>query len=196
MRRDGARYNAASAQISLGLQANIRQNATMLQKRKEKSPRLDRIFQKFDAPVFFATLNTHGRAPILARSEIRAALESYCQRAEQFHIGVGRYVIMPDHVHLFVSFGAGCRTTLGVWVRGLKRHLEKTLRSTGSAPVRFGGQVLQSFWQPGFHDHLLRNDESYAEKWNYVRENPVRAGLVSRVEDWPYQGEVTVIDRV
>jgi hypothetical protein len=51
-------------------------------------------------------------------------------------------------------------------------------------------------WQPGFFDHLLRNDESYARKWEYVRENPVRAGLVAERDQWPHQGEIVVIDRV
>jgi len=40
-----------------------------------------------------------------------------------------------------------------------------------------------------FH-HRLRGGESYAQKWQYVRENPVRAGLVTRPEDWPYFGRV------
>jgi len=46
-----------------------------------------------------------------------------------------------------------------------------------------------------FFDHLLRNNESYAQKWEYVRENPVRAGLVHCSEDWSYQGEIVYIDR-
>ena len=45
----------------------------------------------------------------------------------------------------------------------------------------------------GFFDHLLRSEESYAQKWDYVRENPVRAQLVERVEDWPYAGELITI---
>lgn len=53
-----------------------------------------------------------------------------------------------------------------------------------------------TFWQRGFFDHLLRNSESYTEKWEYVRQNPVRAGLVRHPDDWPYQGEVVAIDRV
>ena len=36
-------------------------------------------------------------------------------------------------------------------------------------------------------NRLLRSDESLHEKWLYVRENPVRAGLVKRCKDWPYQ---------
>ena len=45
-------------------------------------------------------------------------------------------------------------------------------------------------WQEEFFDHVLRSSESYSEKWNYVRENPVRASLVADADDWPYQGEI------
>jgi putative transposase len=45
-------------------------------------------------------------------------------------------------------------------------------------------------WQKGFFDHLLRSEESAAEKWEYVRDNPVRAGLVVDVNDWEFAGEI------
>jgi putative transposase len=45
-------------------------------------------------------------------------------------------------------------------------------------------------WQADTFDHLLRNAESYSEKWEYVRQNPVRAGLYAQPEDWPWQGEI------
>ena len=45
------------------------------------------------------------------------------------------------------------------------------------------------FQAGGFH-RRLRDGESYAQKWQYVRENPVRAKLVARPEDWPYFGRV------
>jgi putative transposase len=50
--------------------------------------------------------------------------------------------------------------------------------------------VVNRVWQPGFFDHLLRSSESYSEKWEYVRLNPVRKGLVDRPEEWPYQGQI------
>jgi REP element-mobilizing transposase RayT len=84
---------------------------------------------------------------------------------------------MPDHLHIFVR--SDLEFDLGIWVRGLKRAL-----SSG-----------RNFWQPGFFDHILRTDESYGEKWNYVRDNPVRAGLVSGNDEWPFQGELVAIDR-
>ena len=51
-------------------------------------------------------------------------------------------------------------------------------------------QLAQPIWQEDVFDHIMRSRESYAAKWAYVRENPVRAGLVSRAEDWPWQGEI------
>ena len=49
------------------------------------------------------------------------------------------------------------------------------------------------FWQKNFWDTQLRRHESYAAKWDYVRNNPVRARLVTKPEDWPYQGELNVL---
>jgi hypothetical protein len=45
-------------------------------------------------------------------------------------------------------------------------------------------------WQTDHWDRRLRTGESYTAKWEYVRENPVRHGLVEKTDDWPFQGEV------
>jgi len=86
---------------------------------------------------------------------------------------------MPDHIHLFVSNNSD--KALSQWVRLLKRHL--SLAVPGSRP----------HWQKGFFDHLIRNSESYSEKWDYVFQNPVRAGLVPNPDDWPWQGEIEAL---
>ena len=51
-------------------------------------------------------------------------------------------------------------------------------------------RLLPPVWQEEFFDHVLRSSESYAEKWTYVRENPVRADLVKKSNEWPWQGEI------
>ena len=38
-----------------------------------------------------------------------------------------------------------------------------------------------------------RSNESYSEKWNYVFDNPVRAGLVSKAQEWKYAGEIETL---
>jgi REP-associated tyrosine transposase len=92
---------------------------------------------------------------------------------------------MPDHVHLFVC--GGDDFVLGRWIGGLKQALA---RGVGWSKPK--GQI----WQEGFFDHVMRNDESMSQKWEYIRQNPVRAGLVDRSTDWPFQGEIVPLDRV
>ena len=145
--------------------------------------RLGRVFDV--SPLYFVTFCTYKRSRCLAYDDVRAAFVLFARRAERdFNVAVGRYVIMPDHVHLFVRGGPEFR--LGRWVGLLKQALTKAANLS---------RAQREVWQEGFFDHLMRNDESYAQKWDYVRENPVRAGLVKVAEDWPYQGEIVHIDR-
>jgi hypothetical protein len=48
-------------------------------------------------------------------------------------------------------------------------------------------------WQKDFFDRQLRTGESYAQKWQYIWQNPIVAKFCSRPEDWPYQGELNVL---
>ena len=125
---------------------------------------------------------------------------------------------MPDHVHLFVCGDAEFR--LGRWIAMRKQALAKACSrlpaasgedvarsesvESGSPLAPPTGRRLQraesvqpahTIWQRGFFDHVLRKDESYGQKWTYVRDNPVRAGLVANADDWPYAGEIIYIDR-
>jgi REP element-mobilizing transposase RayT len=149
--------------------------------RSERLRRLERIFPAF--PIYFVTACTLDRKHLLATREVHEAFVSFAHRGEGHGAYVGSYVLMPDHLHLFVALAE--QQKLSPWMKSLKNSLSKTLRTTGiSAP----------HWQKGFFDHVLRNDESASQKWEYVRDNPVRAGLVKRWEDWPYRGEVWALE--
>jgi len=151
---------------------------------KGRPPRLGQIFQIYDPPLYFITIRTIHRQKIRELATAHRAFGFYVRRArDEFGVVVGRYVMMPDHVHLFVR--GNNDFNLARWVSGLKRAMS----------IPLGGTKKRPLWQPGFFDHILRNDESYNQKWEYVRENPVRAGLVSLADDWPYQGEFVFIDR-
>lgn len=150
---------------------------------KGRPPRLEEIFQRYGAAVFFVTICTLHRQRFSDLAKVKEAFEAYAVRATDFNVAVGRYVLMPDHMHFFICGDEEFK--LAEWVKGLKRAITSA----------FSKEQARSLWQPGFFDHLLRNDESYGQKWTYVCENPVRAGLVSKVEDWPFQGEIIEIDR-
>ena len=101
-------------------------------------PRLDRVFVA--APVYFITFCTYRRRPVLATPELHAALVAFSKRAYlEHHIAVGRYVILPDHIHLFVS---GDRSfDPGRWIGLLKQALAKCALSL----KRFGSGLAAVF---------------------------------------------------
>ena|SRR5579859_3306295 len=173
--------------------------------RPPRLKRLDRLFTSH--PLYFVTTNTEDRKPILANARVHADFRKFCEAGLTRGVFVGKYVLMPDHLHLFVAFGdeyesalvAHCSqsdatgdgavaavcdrrlSTLSDWMKSLKNSLSKTLRAMN---------VPAPHWQKGFFDHVMRSEESYSEKWLYVAQNPVRKSLAACLEDWPYQGEI------
>ncbi|MDD2763602.1 MAG: transposase [Opitutaceae bacterium] len=78
-------------------------------------------------------------------------------------------LLMPDHLHALVSFPHD--EDMRQVVANFK---ELTAKRAGVS------------WQRDFFDHRLRAEESLQEKWEYIRMNPVRKGLIDRPEQWPY----------
>jgi REP element-mobilizing transposase RayT len=76
---------------------------------------------------------------------------------------------MPDHLHLIATVAA--ETPLTHTVMYWKRYLAR------EAGVD---------WQRDFFEHRLRRDEHFDAKVDYLRMNPVRAGLVANPDEWPY----------
>jgi len=137
-----------------------------------------------DCPIYYLTIVADDRKRIVANEDMHEAFIGFSAKALDYGVAVGRYVLMPDHIHLFAGFAPDA-INLSRWIKSFKNSLSKQLRIQ---------RCPAPHWQKGFFDHVLRSAESYAEKWEYVRYNPVRAGLVSRPEDWPFHGEICRLD--
>jgi len=134
-------------------------------------------------PIVFLTVCTKDRKRILAQADIHDLLVGV--RADTTsHWIVGRYVLMPDHLHL--SCTPRYPESLGIkkWVRFWKSQASNRWPRPDEHPI----------WLLDVWDRQLRAGESYSAKWDYVRDNPVRHGLVNSADDWPYQGELTRLD--
>jgi len=140
----------------------------------DRLKRLDVVYQH--SPMYF----TANRQKLLATALIHTAFENFAVSGPTYGAWVGAYVLMPDHLHLFVAIDDE-RIKLAAWMKSLKGTISSELRVAGYVPP---------YWQKGFFDHVLRSGESYSEKWSYVRDNPVRAGLAKYWEEWPHQGEI------
>jgi len=128
--------------------------------------------------IVFITVCTLKRQPLLATEAVHQALLDAWNEADSWM--VGRYVVMPDHVHLFASPRDPESPDVRRWIQFWK----------GGVTKRYALGNGGSLWQRDGWDRQLRNGDSYTAKWEYVRSNPVRHGLVRNPEDWPYQGEV------
>ncbi len=145
--------------------------------------RLERVW--IEQPIYFVTTCTARRRPILASADVAAILINEWQAAHERHEWtIGRYVIMPDHVHFFCAPELDAKP-LSIFIGFWKEWTSKRIRRQNG--------LSDSIWQEEFFDHVLRSLESYDEKWNYVRDNPVRAGLVTTADEWPWQGEIELL---
>ena len=162
------------------------------------------------ATVLFVTVCSHGRLPVLANHRVHRCVVAAWERTDSWL--VGRYVIMPDHMHFFCAPALGPPSSFHGWMARWKALVSRTFpvdlrrlagkgrfrRPNGevadatSASLPETGRVLPVF-QRNCWDVQLRAGDNYTAKWGYVRDNPVRKGLVATADDWAYQGELNVL---
>jgi putative transposase len=123
--------------------------------------------------IYFVTICVKDRKQVLANEAAFNALKNAAARLREWRVLAA--ILMPDHLHVVVA-PSERDGRLGNFSAALKRWMRKELNALWE-------------WQPGCFDRLLRSDESLHEKWLYLQENPVRAGLVKEGKDWPYRFE-------
>ena len=130
-----------------------------------------------DAPIIvFLTVCTKDRKAILASWESHALLIDAWGAAKMWQVGTSLCLI----IFIYFVRQPSQRPSLVTMVKYWKSSAARNWIKSADSPV----------WQRHFWDTQLRRSESYDQKWNYVVENPVRAGLVARSEDWSFQGEL------
>jgi REP element-mobilizing transposase RayT len=122
--------------------------------------------------VFFLTICAAERrgSPLLQGDTPGRLLEAVRHRHKRGLWFSKLWLVMPDHVHALVRLPP-----------------EGSLRHAVSDWKRWTATSAGVQWQRDFFDHRLRGDESEREKADYILQNPVRAGLVERAEDWPWE---------
>ena len=111
----------------------------------------------------------------------RHATSEILRTSHEQGVAVPAYCVMPDHVHLLCEVPSADRSLLSY------THAFK--RDTGFAYRQSTGAHL---WQPSYFDRGLRYDDDRAEVIAYIVLNPVRAGLVACITEYPYIGSTTM----
>jgi len=106
----------------------------------------------------------------------RAVVCTFRQLAEGGHADSHAFVVMPDHFHWLITLRKG---TLSALVARAKRLSSRQVN-------QLLDRVGEPLWQAGFHDHAVRADEDVCQIARYIVANPLRAGLVRAIGDYPW----------
>ena len=201
-------------------------SAALPQLPQRRHPSRNSVMTHLDnrAIMLYVTVVTGKRNAILADKAVQDCIVAAWRAAADWL--VGRYVIMPDHIHFFCApatypppdfhrwmkqWKAQVSRSFPIGLRAGRAHGRVALVATGSGadaalpPTDDAAATSAALpnvplsrppplFQRDCWDRQLRTGESYAQKWEYVRNNPVRKGLVAHADEWPYQGQVNVLE--
>lgn len=121
--------------------------------------------------IYHITFTTVERTPIFQDFIKARTIINILKQSDHFtHTSTLAFVVMPDHIHWLMQLAGN---------QSLANTI-KTLKS--KAVVQIGCPI----WQKGYYDHAIRKDEDIQNIARYIIANPIRAGLVTKVGDYPH----------
>jgi putative transposase len=127
--------------------------------------------------VYLVTAVTEHRHPLFKDPCVaRVLIREMRGLHDQQQINSLAWVVMPDHLHWLVELGP----------LPLPMLLQRLKSRSAIAINRTMGRAGMRVWQRGFHDRALRHEEDLPSIARYIVANPLRAGLVDRIGDYPW----------
>jgi REP element-mobilizing transposase RayT/cytochrome c553 len=138
---------------------------------RKKLPHERRLGLRPEDDIFFITVACGQRGKNqLCYSNVARAIFDSVEFRNRNSVWYARLVcLMPDYLHALISF-----------------PYERSMKQIVADWKRYLATQLKIEWQRGFFDHRFRKEESYMEKAEYIRANPIRAGLIKQPEEWSY----------
>jgi len=132
--------------------------------------------------IYIITAVTHQRQKVFSNLSLgRLVVHSLRFQHQQQKVNSLAFVIMPDHLHwLFALQNDSSLANVMQSIKGRSaRQIETIRRAQGSISSK------QPLWQKGYHDHALRKEEDLQQTARYIVANPLRAGIVEKIADYP-----------
>ena len=166
-----------------------------------------------DNPCLSITSVAHHRLPVFRTDALKKIVCAAWDEAR--HSGgfaIFAYVIMPDHVHVITDGALKPSDTLrflnGISSHRLISYLKESNYTTSLAKLRDAPKArsyAHSLWDGHSHALPIFSESFFMQRVNYIHQNPVRAGLVERAEDyrwssarcwarWPREDEPLLVD--
>lgn len=140
-----------------------------MQPKHQKDLRKGRV--SLPSQIYHITTTTKNRIPIFSNFTVARTLIKTIQKSDA--LGFTKtlaFIVMPDHLHWLMQLNG--EITLPRVVKSMKSQAAKA--------------IGQPIWQAGYYDHAIRKDEDIQNIARYIVANPIRAGLVKSVGDYPH----------
>ena len=127
--------------------------------------------------IYLVTTVSAGRRALFADFATARCVIAEMRRADELgSIGSLAWVLMPDHLHWLFQLGD----------HGSLENVMQGFKGRTARAINRGDGRRREIWQRGFHDHALRAEEDVRDVAHYLAANPLRAGLVKRLGDYPH----------
>ncbi|WP_313714074.1 REP-associated tyrosine transposase [Pseudomonas sp.] len=131
---------------------------------------------------YLLTTVTRNRHPLFLNFQYARIVIRHLRMADQENSCHSlAWVVMPDHVHWLIELK---EITLSTLMRRFKARSSHNLRKAGTSTARV--------WQAGYHDRALRKEADVIKAARYIIANPIRAGLVNKVGDYPHWDAICI----
>jgi REP element-mobilizing transposase RayT len=135
--------------------------------------------------AYFVTIIAKDRKPVFKNPEFACeVIEILLDLRTKLNFNLYAYCLMPDHFHTIIGGGDSSKS--------LSEICGSFKSITNRAYWKYGRGKL---WQRQFYDHIIRNEEDFFETIHYIKQNPVRKGLVEKWEDWEFTDRIDFLPR-
>jgi putative transposase len=129
--------------------------------------------------IYFVTCLTYRRNLYFTdKSTVDSVLLILNRVSDRYGFTLLAYCFMPDHLHLLIE---------GDETSSLRNYMQRFKQVSSYI---YKKQYSQRLWQRSYYDHVLRKEQSVKEVAGYIVENPVRKGIVTEYNKYPFAGSV------
>ena len=134
---------------------------------------------------WFFTVNLLERRRTLLVDHVDILRSAISATRLKYPFEIDAIIILPDHLHAVLTLPEDDADFPTRW-RLIKTRFAKSLPKQETLSAVRAARGERGIWQRRFSEHLIRDDGDYARHVEYCYINPVKHGLVSRVQDWPH----------
>ncbi|MGV8987055.1 MAG: REP-associated tyrosine transposase [Cypionkella sp.] len=135
--------------------------------------------------TYFFTVRLESRGATLLTDHIESLRFAYAKTVREYPVTCHAMVVLPDHLHAVWTEPDG-----GVWYserwRRIKSRFSHAIPPAGDLRPSLAARREKGIWQRRFYEHAIRNEDEFRRALDHCESNPVKHGLVSVAELWPY----------